>query len=491
MSEAAILDLPEAAAARQVPLALDLDGTVCRTDTLVETALALAAHRKRALLRALPSLGRGRAAFKHRLAEAFVPDPVSLVYNEEVLALARAARASGRPVYLVTAADRVVAERVAAHLGLFDGVIASELGHNLKGAAKARALVGRFGERGFDYAGDAPADRAVWRHAARAILVAVPASLRDRVIAESGAEVTVLGEAPDWRARFDLLRRELRLHQWSKNVLVLLPAFGAHRWDTPTLTAASVAFLAFSLCASSVYVLNDLLDLAHDRRHRTKRHRPFASGRLPLRLAPALLGGTFFGGIVLALLLPFAFLPMLLGYYAVTLGYSFALKRRAALDVVTLAALYTVRVFAGGAATGIGVSPWLLAFSMFLFFALAIVKRLTEITQHVRAGGTAGIAGRGYRPEDLDMLRGLASASGTMAVLVLALYVNSPEVRVLYGRPQALWLLCPLLLYWVSRLLILANRGELHDDPVVFALRDRTSLLALGVGVATVVAGSV
>ncbi len=479
-----------AAVASRPVLALDLDGTVCRTDTLVETALALAAHRKGELISALPALRQGRAAFKRRLAERLIPDPAALVYNEAVLDLARAARQDGQPVVLVTAADRGVADAVAAHLGLFDEVIASEPGLNLKGAAKAASLVARFGERGFDYAGDAPADRAVWRHAAHAYLVSPPAGLRETVAAESGAEVSVIGRAPDGFAQLKLLRRELRVHQWAKNLLLFLPAFGAHRWDTHTLLAAFLGFVAFSLCASSVYVLNDLLDLPHDRRHRTKRHRPFASGDLPLRLAPLLLGITLFGGFGLSLLLPWPFLLMLAGYYVATLSYSFVLKRRVAFDVIMLAALYTIRVFAGGAATGIGFSPWLLAFSMFLFFCLAIVKRLTEIAQHVRGGGTEAISGRGYRPEDIDMLRGLASASGTMAVLVLALYVNSPEVRILYPRPEVLWLLCPLLLFWVSRMLIVANRGDMHDDPVVYALSDRTSLATLGAALLALLGGS-
>lgn len=474
----------------EVPLALDLDGTVCRTDTLMETALALAARRPEALLAAMPALAGGRAALKHALAGALVPDPASLVYNDAVLALARAARAAGRPVYLVTAADRAVAEAVAAHLGLFDGVIASGPERNLKGEAKAAALVARFGERGFAYAGDAPADRAVWRRAAHAYLVSPPEWLRAAVAAECGATLTVIGAAPDRAARLRLLRRELRVHQWAKNALLFLPALGAHRLDGATLLAAALGFFAFSLCASSVYVLNDLLDLPHDRAHRTKRHRPFASGALPLTLAPGLLLATLGGGFAIALALPWRFLPMLAGYYAATLSYSFVLKRRVAFDVIMLAGLYTVRVFAGGAATGIPVSPWLLAFSMFLFFCLAIVKRLGEIAQHVRAGGTEAIAGRGYRPEDIDMLRGLASASGTMAVLVLALYVNSPEVRVLYAHPTALWLLCPLLLFWVSRMLIVANRGDMHDDPVVYALNDRASLATLAAAGLTVFGGS-
>ena len=298
-----------------------------------------------------------------------------------------------------------------------------------------------------------------------------------------------MGAAPSAGQTAGLLARALRLHQWTKNLLIFVPLLAAHAMGTTPLLHACLAFVAFSLCASGVYLLNDLIDLPHDRAHASKRRRPFASGALKLGWAPVLLFGLGVAVLALCLALPLRFAAMLVLYYACTLAYSFVLKRRPVWDVMMLAVLYTLRIFAGAAATLIPISPWLLAFSMFLFFCLAIVKRLTELTLFVRrnardardggaAPATARLAGRGYTAEDLDMLRSMAASSGTMAVLVLALYVNSAEVRPLYPRAEILWGLCPILLFWVSRVLMFANRGLMQEDPVVFALRDRVSLAA-------------
>ncbi len=472
-----------------IPLVLDLDGTIVPSDTLIECALRLLAQRPLALAAALPLAVFDRAAFKHKLAAAHL-DPASLVYNEAVLDLAVAAREDGRPVYLATAADARVAEPIAAHLGLFDGVLASDGRTNLKGAAKAAALVAQFSAGGFDYVGDAAADLPVWEKARRAYVVAPAAGLLARVRADC-ADVRTVGRAPSAGEQCRLLGRALRLHQWAKNALIFVPVLAAHQARGFRLEQAVLAFLAFSLCASSVYLLNDLLDLPHDRAHATKRRRPFASGALDLAWGPGLMAGLLAGALAACLVLPHAFLVMLATYYASTLAYSFVLKRRAVWDVVTLAGLYTLRIFAGAAATDIPISPWLLAFSLFLFFCLAIVKRLTELTQFVRASaGRTLLSGRGYGAEDVDMLRSMAASSGYMAVLVLALYINSAEVLPLYHRPSALWALCPILLFWVSRVLMLANRGLMNDDPVVFALRDNVSLLAGAVSVFSVVAAA-
>jgi 4-hydroxybenzoate polyprenyltransferase/phosphoserine phosphatase len=460
----------------RIPLALDLDGTVSRTDTLIEISLRLLAQHPLRFLAQMPALASGRAAFKRRMAAAMPVDPGALVYNEAVLGLAHAARAEGRPVYLVTAADQAIARAVASHIGGFDGVLATENGTNLKGEAKAAALVERFGDGKFDYAGDSEADRPAWRRARRAIVVAPPPALLARVRAEC-LDVEVIGASPSIAAHAGLVIKALRVHQWAKNLLLFVPLFAAHLKSGEALAHESLALLAFSLCASSVYMLNDLVDLTHDRMHARKRTRPFASGALNLRWAPMLVGCTLLGGFGIALLLPRRFLLMLAGYYACTLAYSLVLKRRMVWDVIMLAGLYSLRVFAGAAAISIRVSPWLLVFSMFLFFCLAVVKRLAELTNHVRDGRREKISGRGYMPEDLDMLRGMAASSGYMAVLVMALYVNSPELLPLYRRPGALWLLCPILLFWISRVLMISNRGDMHEDPVIFALRDRISLL--------------
>jgi 4-hydroxybenzoate polyprenyltransferase/phosphoserine phosphatase len=465
----------DTAATPAKPLAIDLDGTLLRTDSLVEAMLRLAAHAPWRLLALLPLLfTAGRAAFKRRIAQAAVLDPATLIYNDDVLALAQTARAAGRPVLLVTAADEAVARAVAAHLGLFDGVFASDGVLNLKGAAKARFLAERFGPQGFDYVGDAVADIPVWREAAQAYVVAPDAALLRRArIASAGA--LALGAAPGITVRLRQWARALRVHQWAKNVLIFLPVFAGHRFDNLTLFRASAAFTAFSLCASSVYLLNDLLDLPHDRLHATKRRRPFASGALNIAQAPPLMLACLAAAVAFSLWLPPRFLLMLGVYYVCTLTYSLGLKRLAVWDVMMLAGLYTLRVFVGSAATAILISPWLLAFSLFLFFCLAVVKRQTELVLHVREGRTAKLNGRGYTPDDLDMLRSMAASSGYMAVLVMALYINSPDVLTLYRHPSALWALCPALLFWVSRVLMLSHRGQMNDDPVIFALRDHVS----------------
>jgi 4-hydroxybenzoate polyprenyltransferase/phosphoserine phosphatase len=470
-----------------IPLILDLDGTLVRGDTLVESALRLLATRPLSLLLALPLALSDRAAFKRRIAQHAALDPASLTYDDSVLDLARQARADGRQVILATASDSRMADAVAAHLGLFDGVMASDGATNLKGPAKAAALVARFGAGGFDYAGDAAADLPVWAQARRAIVVRPTSGLLARARGVSAGAETIGGVRPALPPP-RLLARALRLHQWMKNVLVFVPIVAAHQARGLLLAHAVLAFIAFSLCASSVYLLNDLVDLPHDRAHPTKRRRPFASGALDPGWGPGLMAGLLGGAVLASCFLPAGFALMLGAYYACTLAYSLALKRRMVWDVVTLAGLYTLRIFAGAAATAIPISPWLLAFSLFLFFCLAVVKRLTELVLFVRANtGRAGPAGRGYETDDLDMLRGMATSSGYMAVLVMALYVNSGEVLPLYHHPKALWALCPILLFWVSRVLMLSNRGLMNDDPVVFALRDRVSLLAGLAGVAAIV----
>jgi 4-hydroxybenzoate polyprenyltransferase/phosphoserine phosphatase len=458
-----------------LPLIVDLDGTLSRTDTLVESLLRLLAVRPLSVVPMLPGFFRSRAKFKQAVAARAKLDPSSLVYNEAVIGLVEEARAENRPVYLVTGADSAVAHAVAAHLRLFDGVFASNGQTNLTREQKAALLVERFGRRGYVYIGDASADVPVWRDAHAAVVIAPRPSLL-RAARAACADVSILGEWPGRRAWAQRLRRALRLHQWAKNILVFVPLLGAHRTQLAPLLHAAAAFLSFSLCASSVYLLNDLVDLPHDRLHATKKRRPFAAGTLDLRLGPVLCASCVLAAFAVALLLPWHFVVLLGAYLVVTLAYSLGLKRQMVVDVIVLAGLYTLRIFAGGAATGTKISPWLLAFSLFLFFCLAVVKRQTELAQLQRAGRTAA-GGRGYVVEDLGMLQALSAASGMASVLVMALYVNSGDVLPLYRTPQALWALCPILLFWISRVLMLSHRGQMPDDPVVFALRDPVSLV--------------
>lgn len=340
---------------------------------------------------------------------------------------------------------------------------------------KAERLVQVYGEGGFDYAGDSRNDLAVWCHARRAIVVnPAPGLLSD--LTRRGVRHEVLGrrEAP-WAH----LIRALRAHQWLKNALVFLPLLTAHLLlDARALLGAVAAFLAFSFMASAGYVINDLLDLDADRRHSRKRLRPFACGALSVTRGLVFAAALAVGASVVAALLPPLFLAVLYAYLVVTLAYSLHLKRRMTLDVLTLAGLYTLRVIGGAAATGIPLSFWLLAFSMFLFLGLAYLKRYAELESLRRHGGD-WVSGRGYGIKDLDLVRSLGIPAGYGAVLVLALYINSPEVRVLYSHPQVIWLICPLLLYWTARTWSIAHRGLMHDDPLIFAITDRGSQAAL------------
>lgn len=451
-------------------LVVDLDGTLIRSDMLFESFWAACARRWTTPFLSLAALRQGRAALKARLSALGPVEVASLPYNEAVLGYIRRWRAHGGRTALVTATTQALADQVAGHLGLFDEVHGSDGTVNLKGGRKAEFLVTRFGAGGFDYIGDAEADLAVWAQSGKAIVVESTPDLGEKVKA-TGREVEPLAtEKPSAR----LYLKEIRPHQWLKNLLVFLPMLAGHRFDAPTLGRAALTFAAFSLIASAVYVLNDLLDLAADRAHPRKRNRPFASGALPIShgtvMAPLLLAA----GLALALPLGLATLGVLLGYFALTSFYSLYLKRRIVVDIVALAALYTVRIVAGGVATGIPLSVWLLAFSVFFFLSLAAVKRQAELVDQI-ADGRRFTAGRGYWSDDLPQVEMMAISSGYVSVLVMALYLNSPAVAELYHQPAALWGICMVLLYWVSRVVMLAHRGQMHDDPVVFAVKDGIS----------------
>ncbi|GIX15424.1 MAG: prenyltransferase [Paracoccaceae bacterium] len=469
-------------AAGRVPpvLAVDLDGTLLRTDLLHETLLAGLASRPRATLAALTALRRGRAALKAALA-AMPVDPAGLPLNQAVVAHVRAARAAGMRTVLVSASDARLVRAVAERTGLFDEAHGSEPGRNLKGAAKAAFLARRFGEGGFAYVGDSRADLPVWARAAEAVTVGAGPGLR-RAAAAAAPAVRHLEPAGRLGIGGAHLRA-LRPHQWLKNLLVFLPALAAHAADPALWLGALMAFIAFGLTASSVYVLNDLLDLGPDRAHPRKRHRPFAAGAVPIAHGMVMAPGLLAGGVVVALIgTPPLFLAVLGGYYALTLAYSLLLKRRLVIDICALAGLYTLRVMGGAAATGVALSPWMLAFSGFLFLALAAVKRQAELVDGI-ASGRERAAGRAYMAGDLPIVTMMALAAGYAAVLVLALYIASPEVRMLYGQPALLWGVAPVMVYWISRMVMIAHRGRMTDDPIVFALRDPVSL-ACGAAVA-------
>ncbi len=453
-----------------LPLCIDLDGTLVATDTLWESTLALLRTQPlRALL--LPVwLASGRAALKRELAQAAPIDVAALPYRTELLAYAAEARAQGRRVVLVTASTRAVAERVAAHTGAFDEVMASD-GENLKGARKRAALVARFGERGYEYVGDARVDLAVWEGAAAGSLVSDSRALRDALAARTTLArvfAAPAGGASTWL-------RALRVRQWLKNLLLFLPLLAAHRFNEAGLVfAAALGFLAFGLSASAVYLANDLFDLPADRLHPTKRARPFASGTLSIPAGLAALPLLLAAAFALAAMLPAKFGAALAFYLAANVLYTLWLKRVALADVAVLGGMYALRVVVGGFATGIPVSNWLIAFSLFFFLSLAFLKRFAEL-RRLGEEGAAGTPGRGYVPSDAPVLLALGPACAVVSALVLGLYVEGDAVGTLYRAPDVLWALIPLLIFWAGRIWLLAQRGELDDDPILFTTRDRGS----------------
>lgn len=467
-------------------LVVDLDGTLLRSDMLYESFWSALGRDWRVLAVAAGALTQGRAALKRRLAGLARLEPATLPYDARVVEYVRGWRAAGGRTALVTATDQTIAERIAAHLDLFDEVHGSDGARNLKGPAKAEFLTGRFGAGGFVYMGDSEADLAVWQVAARAVTVNAPAALRARVDALA-VEAEHLETAPVSPRAYV---KALRPHQWLKNVLIFLPLLAGHQFDMATLLLAAMAFVAFSLTASSVYVLNDMIDLAADRAHPRKRKRPFASGAVPLRHGMVMTAGLFVLGAVLALLVGGAFFWVLMGYYALTTAYSLHLKRQLVIDICTLAGLYTLRIVAGGVATGIELSVWLLAFSIFFFLALAAVKRQAELVDAADRG-TLKARGRGYNVGDLPIVTMIAISAGYVSVLVLVLYVSSPAVIELYNEPAMLWGIGAVLLFWITRTVMITHRGRMHDDPVVYAARDRLSQVCLLLCLAFAVVGAV
>jgi 4-hydroxybenzoate polyprenyltransferase/phosphoserine phosphatase len=450
-----------------LPLVVDLDGTLVRTDTLLET-LVRALLSPLALLGAVWALRRGRAALKQALAAISPLSAPLLPYNAAVVELAREARAAGRPVVLATAADGRVADAVAAHLGLFSEVLASRDGHNLKGVHKAAALVERFGRHGFEYVGDGDADTPVWNAARRAVVV----GRRRRL---DCAEVRHLAGPGAW-ATVRAVVATARPHQWVKNLLVFVPILAAGRLDDVAgLAGAALAFVAMSIVASTIYLFNDLVDLEHDRRHPRKRRRGFAAGTAPLGVGLVALPL----GLVVGLSVAWAAgaLSIVLLYVATTLLYSTVVKRIAVADIFVLAALYTLRIVAGGEASGYEATLWLLGFSGFLFLDLAAVKRAGELVD-LRSREQTTAAGRGYAVDDLELVRTLGIASAMASAVVLALYVDDGAVNAPYTTPEALWLCVPIVLYWQIRLWIAVGRGRMTDDPILFAVRDRGSVVA-------------
>ncbi len=460
-----------------LPLCVDLDGTLLRTDMLYESCVGVIREKWSCLFQLPVWLLSGRARLKSELANRFTFDPALLPYNQEFLSFLKAEHEKGRSLFLTTASDEQVAEPIAAHLGIFEKTLASNGIENLKGSEKLKAIDTEFAGGDFAYAGNSSADLPIWKEAKEVLLVNASSSLASEVSQTIGSPVPQ-------EAQFDMrgngvraVVRALRPHQYAKNALIFVPAITAHAiTDLNVVLAACIAFLSYSACASSVYLLNDLLDLDADREHPKKRFRPLASGAMPIWLAGVLVPVLFVLSLAAALFLPPAFFFVILLYGFITTSYSFFIKRIPIADILTLAALYTLRIAAGGVATDIIISEWLLTFAVFFFFSLATAKRYAELFR-MKAEGREESKRRGYRTSDLSLLTSIGVASGFVSVLVLALYFSSSKVETLYAHPDALWLTCPLMLYWITRIWLLSNRGEMDEDPVIFALKDIPSYL--------------
>ena len=458
-----------------VPLVVNLDGVLIRSNLFIETLFCELGRQPGTIVGILPSVFSGALAFQARLTQLSRVDVAALPYDQIVLDVIRQARADGRRVFLTSASHQKRVADIANHLGLFDEAFGSSETLNLKGAAKANLLVKRLGARQFDYLGADAADLPVWEQARRSLTIGASASVRGRLATLSG-DVEHLDTPQATPAAWIRL---LRVHQWAKNALVFIPLLMAHKFTLAALGEASLAFLAFSLCASSVYILNDLVDLQADRAHPTKRTRAFASGIISPRAGLYALPILWLASFAVAALTSVSVVLVLLTYFALTTLYSFVLKRKMLVDAFVLASLYTLRVIVGGAAAGVVLSHWLLAFSMFIFIGLALIKRYVELAM-LADRNLPNPTKRDYQIADLDVITALSAASGYSAVVVLALYISSDAVVPLYRRPDLLWFVCPLLLFWFSRALLLAHRRTMHDDPIVFALTDRTSLLTAG-----------
>ena len=455
----------------KIPLCVALDNTLIQTNISAESIITLLKISILYLFYIPIWLIKGKSNLKNEIATRVNIDVSSLPYNKFLLYYLYAEAENGRSLFLTTSANIKFAKQIADYLGIFQIVIASDQLEHVSGRKKLEQLRDVYEVRDFDYIGSSRSDLALLPHAHHMMLVNPKRRVKARVQRHE-PRVRIFHTQPKRWGRY---LKAVRLHQWLKNTLIFVPLLAAHRLsDWSLLAQASVAFVAFGLCASSVYLFNDLFDLTADRNHPRKRCRPLAAGTIPIIQAMVLAPTLLLGALALGWWLPAEFMVIVAAYYALNLGYSLGLKKLVLVDVLILATLYTLRIVAGAAATSVVPSFWLLAFSLFLFFSLAMLKRYTELLDSAQ-NGEPHLQARGYQVADLDTLISLGGSSGYAAVLVLALYLNSDNIIVMYRHHEVMWLLCPLWLFWISRVWLLTRRGQMHDDPVVFAIRDRAS----------------
>lgn len=461
------------------PLCVDLDGTLVKLDTLHQ-ALFLLLRRQPATLFKLPLWYlKGKARFKDEVMQRVSVDASALPYHEEFLEFLRGERARGRTLILATASNHRTAEAVAAHLDIFTETLSSSATRNLRHTQKLEAIQERF-ER-FAYAGNDEADFPIW-DAAEEIILVNPSYQANRKYRQK-ADAIFVERRPVWR----MFLKAMRCQQWLKNLLIFAPILLAHTFtQRENITNSILAFFSFSFAASSIYVLNDLFDLSADQHHPRKRRRPFAAGDLSIVVGALLNPLLVILSLIPALLLPTAFQQTLLAYYIITTLYSWRIKQAPVADVLTLAVLYSLRIVAGSAATATPASSWFIQFSIFLFLSLALVKRVAELREiDTSAAREPPSRERGYKVSDQPLLLAFGTASGYISTFVFTMYLNSGRVAELYSRPEILWIFCPLLLYWITRVWHLAWRGQMNDDPLAFAAKDPYTYFVGVLGMAT------
>lgn len=452
------------------PICVDLDGTLVLTDTMWEAFFGALKNHPLLAFQMLWWLKQGRGYGKHKIAERASLIAESLPYNQELITWLEHQKESGRKLYLVTGSNEKFAKLIAKHVGIFEDVISSTHKRPMSGRDKAAALIERFGKRGFAYAGNAAVDIPVWQAASKVIVVnATPTVIR---AAEQLGIITKIGQR---RTSWYTILRAIRWHQWTKNILIFVPLLTAHQLvNSAAVWSACFAFIAFSAIASVIYLMNDLVDLPADRQNPYKKYRPLASGQLPILTAlwlGLLLGLT---SLIIALFLPPLFLGIIVTYALVNIAYSLKLKRIIGIDVLVIASLYVLRIFAGSAASGVLTSPWLFAFAASVFLSLALVKRVSEINNLATVNKTK-LSGRGYVQSHRQALMGIGILAGIASLAIFAFYVGSPVVQILYRTPVLLWLLVPLFGVWLARVWHITNSGNMHEDPTVFAAKDPIS----------------
>lgn len=455
-----------------LPLCVDLDGTLIQTDSLWESCLRLISQQPFMLLLLLLWLFLGKAGFKQKVSQHVKLAPGSLPFNTDLLKYLTQQRLLNRHLVLVTAANKTIAEAIASHLNIFDEILASDETHNLSGKNKAKVLTDKFGDKGFVYAGNADIDLNVWQHAAAAIVVNGSKKLNQKA-----KQLTTIEKKFPLKNKisFKIILKAIRVHQWVKNLLIFTALILSHSWfDSNALQSIVFAFFSFCFAASAIYLINDLIDLEADRKHQTKKHRPLASGILPIQWAIIIVPILLFFSLILATQLNTDFVSILIIYLVLTTAYSLFLKPIVLLDVITLTSLYTIRIIAGAIAIDVPLSYWLLAFSMFIFLSLALIKRFSELKNLIHQGETTS-ASRDYHVDDLPAISLFGISSGYISVLVLVLYTHDLQAGTLYAQPDWLWFVAVAVLYWISRMWLLAFRGQMNEDPVLFAIHDRSS----------------